>query len=87
MENFADRIVGLQNMDIIDLKKIDADVTSNGNQKFALVSEFTNHAGQLVVSYDGEGTTTVMGDIDGDGVADLVIYLDGDHHDFTNFVL
>lgn len=74
--------------DSIDLHLIDADTKTAGDQAFHLVSAFTKHAGELVVSYDsGSGLTTIAGDVNGDGKADLVITASGDHHDFTGFVL
>jgi len=84
----ADLITDLTNADQIDLHGVDADATTAGNQAFVLVGAFGGHARELVVSYDaGTGLTTIAGDTDGDGTADLVITASGDHHDFTNFVL
>jgi serralysin len=84
----VDRILDLEGADTIDLKAIDADDKKAGNQQFHLVEAFDGRRGELVVSYDaGTDATTVAGDVDGDGQADLVIHIDGDHRDFTNFVL
>jgi Ca2+-binding RTX toxin-like protein len=85
----ADTILDLQNTDRIDLSAIDADSTTKGNQAFHLVSAFTHHAGELrLLGADGGGPHTFLeGDVDGDGHADFVVKLRGDHTDFTHFVL
>jgi Ca2+-binding RTX toxin-like protein len=84
----ADLITDLSATDTIDLQAIDADTATGGNQGFHLVGSFGGHAGELVVSYNaGSGLTTISGDVDGDGSADLAITATGDLHDFTSFVL
>jgi trimeric autotransporter adhesin len=83
----ADTITDIVDADTIDLGAIDADAVLGGDQAFSLVSAFDGHAGQLVVSYDaGAGVTSVSGDTDGDGKADLLIKLTGDHGTFSHFV-
>jgi Ca2+-binding RTX toxin-like protein len=84
-----DVINDLQLSDVIDLSNIDADTTGDGDQAFHLVSDFTGAAGELTVKYGdvADGYTHIYGDVDGDGQADLQIFVPGDHHDFTNFVL
>lgn len=64
--------------DKIRLDAVDANSTLAGNQAFAFLGTgaFTNAAGQLRFEQSG-GNTFVQGDIDGDGVADFVIQLDG----------
>lgn len=64
--------------DKLDLSVIDADSGTVGDQAFTVVSGFTNQAGQLVLAYSAAANlTTVSGDVDGDGVADLVITMTG----------
>ena len=78
----------LQGDDRIDLSRIDADETAGGDQAFVLVEALSGEAGQLAVAYDaGAGLTRVLGDVDGDGLADLEITLRGAHADFDNFRL
>lgn len=72
--------------DILYLKPIDANDKKAGNQAFHIVDEFTHHRGELTVTADG-GVTTVAGDVDGDGLADMVIKLEGRHLDASSFVL
>lgn len=70
-----DRILDFGAGDRIDLSAIDADGNAgNGNTAFTYIgnSAFSNIAGQLRAFLDG-GVWKVEGDIDGDGVADLVI--------------
>ncbi|MBD2745725.1 hypothetical protein IC232_03350 [Microvirga sp. BT688] len=63
--------------DRIDLRAIDADVTTAGNGAFSFIgtSAFGNKAGEL--RYDkGASDTFIYGDVDGDGFADFSIHLD-----------
>lgn len=84
----VDEITDLTAVDVVDLKAIDADTKKAGNQAFHLVDDFTHHRGELMLSYDKEtGRTEILGDVNGDGEADLVISADGKHLDFSNFVL
>jgi Ca2+-binding RTX toxin-like protein len=62
--------------DRLDLAAIDANLALAGDQAFTVVQAFTGAAGQLVVDEDGT-KTLVMGDIDGDGVADFSIQVQG----------
>lgn len=72
----------------IDLSTIDADTTQGGDQAFTIVAAFTHHAGELTRSFDSiDGVTSISLDVDGDGKADSVIDLVGNHTDFSNFVL
>lgn len=83
-----DRITDLTASDQIVLKPIDADDKKAGDQAFHLVEAFSGHRGELVLSYDHDSDlTTISGDVNGDGAADLVITANGNHADFTNFVL
>jgi Ca2+-binding RTX toxin-like protein len=84
----ADLIKNLAAGDVIDLSAVDARADKAGDQAFRLVDHFTHVAGQLELSYDAAtGRTTLSGDVDGDGKADLVIEMTGDHHDFAGLVL
>lgn len=60
--------------DKIDLYDIDADAIAAGQQHFAYIGAgaFTGHAGELRVETSG-GWTRILGDVDGDRVADLYI--------------
>ncbi|QRM35081.1 M10 family metallopeptidase C-terminal domain-containing protein [Microvirga sp. VF16] len=63
--------------DRIDLRGIDADVTTAGNGAFIFIGSvaFSNKAGEL--RFDRAASDTyIHGDVDGDGVADLSIHLD-----------
>lgn len=84
-----DLIADLEGTDVIDLSAIDA-IAGGSDDAFHIVGGdgFTGSPGELVVSYDlSTGVTTISGDVDGDGVADLVITAAGDHSGFSNFVL
>lgn len=84
----GDLIADLQSFDVIDLHRIDADTTTGGDQAFVLAAAFTHQAGQAVLSYDGTvGETALSLDVDGDGVADSVIRIDGDATGFSGLVL
>jgi Ca2+-binding RTX toxin-like protein len=80
-----DLITGYDIADTIDLHAIDADWTAAGDQAFTLVKSFDGHAGQLAVGVNHD-VTSVSGDVDGDGVADFRIDLDGNHKGAIAFV-
>lgn len=85
---FRDLIHDLHKADIIDLSAIDADSGQDGDQAFAVVSAFTGHAGEAVLSYDAAFHRTSLSlDVDGDGAADGEILMDGRHTAFDHFVL
>ena len=75
----ADRIGDLSQAqgDIIDLSQMDA-VAGGANNAFTFIGSaaFSNVAGQLRYQQIS-GTTYVQGDIDGNGVGDFVIRIDG----------
>jgi Ca2+-binding RTX toxin-like protein len=75
----SDRITDFKHgTDDIDLSAIDANTKRAGNNAFAFIGtkDFTDRAGQL--AYDHVGNkTVVLGDTDGNGVADFRIVLDG----------
>jgi Ca2+-binding RTX toxin-like protein len=84
----ADLITDLANSDRIDLSAIDADTTEAGDQAFTLVSALDGHAGEAALSYDAaSGLTSLSLDVDGDGVADAVVTISGEHQDFTGLLL
>jgi Ca2+-binding RTX toxin-like protein len=76
----AERILDWNRGDRIALSAIDADSTTAGNQAFAFLGAgaFTGRAGELRAE-QVNGNTIISGDTDGDGLADLVIRLDGLH--------
>ncbi len=87
---FPDHIMDLQNAsDTIDLSGIDAKTGVAGDQAFTLVANFTNTAGQAKLSYQaGAGVTWLDMDVNGDGVPDSRIVIEGgDHTAFIHFVL
>lgn len=66
-----------QGADIIDLSRIDADTSTAGNARFTFIAgEFSGAAGELR-AVEGDGITTIEGDIDGGGLADFRIVLTG----------
>ncbi|MCF3638621.1 hypothetical protein LXM94_01380 [Rhizobium sp. TRM95111] len=80
-----------RHFDIIDLSPIDADRTTSGHQPFAFVGEaaFSGTAGELRYRQKGNGDTLVLGDVDGDGEADLAIRLQNFQAELTtaDFIL
>jgi len=76
----ADRILDFGAGDILDLGRIDADTFAAGNQGFVMTNAFTFLAGEAVLKYDPNmGATWFLGDTDGDGAADFVLIIDGNH--------
>ena len=71
-----DRILDLQvGVDKIDLTRIDANSLIAGDQAFTFIGDDPfSAAGQLRASYDAlNNVWSIEGDVDGDGIADLVI--------------
>jgi Ca2+-binding RTX toxin-like protein len=71
-----DRIIDFQlGIDDIDLSTIDANSTVGGNQAFTFISflPFTGTPGQLRFEADGATGIRILGDVNGDGIADLDI--------------
>ena len=64
--------------DLIDLANIDADSGLAGDQSFTFLGAgaFTGHGGELRY-YQAGGNTYVQGDVNGDGIGDFLIRLDG----------
>lgn len=85
----ADRIDLLSDShDWVDVSAIDADTTIGGNQSFHLVDHLGGHSGEMAVVYDAaHDVTSFEADVNGDGLADMVIQATGDHTGFTHFVL
>jgi serralysin len=82
----GDRIFDLDDAeDVVDLALIDANTKKDGDQAFTLVGEFHNKAGEMMLARDG-GKTLLLLDTDGNGVANAVLSMDGDHMAFDNFV-
>jgi len=83
-----DRIAGLNDFDVIDLRAIDAKAGVDGDQAFRLVDSLTGKGGQAVLSYDKPSNMTTLSlDVDGDALADSALMIEGKHLDFTNFLL
>ena len=63
--------------DKVDLNKMDANSTIANDQAFSFIGKaaFSGNAGELRYGITGE-TTTVSGDVNGDGVADFRVSLD-----------
>jgi Ca2+-binding RTX toxin-like protein len=68
-------------VDKIDLTGIDANTAASGNQAFSFLggSAFTKQAGQLRIDSSDLSKTVILGDTNGDGVADFAIELAGSH--------
>lgn len=58
--------------DRINLKAIDAKVSTSKDNDFSIVSVFSGQEGELTLEFDG-ARTIVRGDVNGDGVADFSI--------------
>ena len=82
INSLADRIHDFSHAegDRISLELVDADTTQSGDQAFTFrgTGAFTGDAGELRFEQIS-GNTYVQGDLDGDGVADFWIRLDGLH--------
>ena len=84
----ADSISDLTAQDRILLTNIDAKADKDGNQAFELVAALTGKSGEAALVYDsGADETELQLDVNGDGVADGLILLEGDQTGFVNFAL
>jgi serralysin len=82
----TDKIADFGNgADTINLADIDANAGVAGNQAFVLAAAFTHTAGQAVLSHSA-GATTLMLDVNGDGVSDLNILMTGNVTSTTGWV-
>jgi Ca2+-binding RTX toxin-like protein len=81
-QSTADRIMDFHSdqADSIDLHVVDANILLDGNQAFSFIgtNAFSHTAGELRYVEAG-AATFVCGDMDGDGISDLMIRLDGSH--------
>jgi serralysin len=74
--------------DYINLSQIDANITAAGDQAFSFVNSFTKQAGQATLTYDAaSNTSTFSCDVDGDGVADFVLQINGQQDASQGWVL
>jgi hypothetical protein len=74
--------------DIIDLSSIDADTGQLGNQGFRRVSAFTGNAGEMVLSFNSATNQTALTlDVNGDGLSDFELLINGKHTDPTGWTL
>jgi len=66
--------------DVLDLSAIDANAgTAGTDEAFVRVANFSSVAGQFTLAFAAAtGTTTLLGDTDGNGVADFSILFSGD---------
>ena len=84
----VDVILDLEASDTIDLSAIDADTHTKGDQAFHIVSKLKGHAGEMTVTYDSTHDRTILSmDNNGDGTADGIIWVNGDHRDFGGLTL
>jgi Ca2+-binding RTX toxin-like protein len=74
----SDRIADFSTGDRVDLSRIDAVAGGDDDPFHFAGASFSHGAGELI-AYSRGGTWYAAGDIDGDGVADLVIAATSDH--------
>lgn len=83
-----DLITDLSATDKIDLRLIDADTATVGDQAFVQVVAFGHHATELVLTYDSVANrTTLTLDVNGDAISDLFVLMTGSHTSSTNWLL
>lgn len=82
----GDQILDLEAVDKVDFSQIDANLGRDGNQGFRMVEAFTGKAGQMTLGFFG-GVTSLSGDVNGDGLADFVVSIVGDHTLFAGYLL
>ena len=74
--------------DIIDLSAIDADVSTVDDDDFTFVAKFSKTAGEAMMTYSvNNDITTLQLDVDGDGIADLRIAMEGDHRKSQSLIV
>ena len=77
----SDRITDFSQGDLIDLKLLASQITGGGGFSFIGNGSFSHTAGEIE-AFDNNGNTIIAGDLNGDGVVDFSIRLDG-HHTLT----
>jgi Ca2+-binding RTX toxin-like protein len=83
-----DRITDLTGKDVIDLAGIDADSLTAGDQAFHQVAAFSGMAGELVLTYDASLVQTrLTADVNGDGLADFDLLVNGKHLNSAGWIL
>jgi Ca2+-binding RTX toxin-like protein len=77
--NAGDRITDFGNgADTLDLSAIDARRSTAADEAFILVAAFGKKEGELLLAYDSAANATrVQGDVNGDGIADFELLLNG----------
>jgi predicted extracellular nuclease/Ca2+-binding RTX toxin-like protein len=72
-----DGIQDFETGDIVDLSRIDADIAAGGDQGFKFIGTdpFSHKAGELRYELESGNIWKVQGDTDGDGSADLELFL------------
>ena len=76
----ADLILDFKTGDRIDLRNIDANTGTAGDQAFTFIgSQWLSKAGDLGAYVDPHGWTSITGDVNGDGAVDFVIRSMGSH--------
>lgn len=85
----VDRVLDFNSaQDLIDLSGIDANVLTGGDQAFVFVSSFSNQAGQARLTYDSVTNRTMLDlDVNGDGISDGSILIDGNVAGSAGFIL
>lgn len=84
----VDTITDLSAGDTIDLHLIDASTKTDGDQAFHIVAKLKGHAGEMTVVYDADHDRTIVSmDVNGDQEADTIIWINGDHHTYSGWVL
>ena len=75
-----DLITDLAAGDRLDLRLVDSDTITPGDQAFHQVVAFTHHATELVLTYDSVANRTLLtADVNGDAISDLFVFMTGDH--------
>jgi Ca2+-binding RTX toxin-like protein len=68
----------LADQDRIDLSAIDANTATGQDDAFSLVAALTGQAGQAVLAYDqAQDATNLTLDVNGDGLADFILSING----------
>ena len=85
----ADRIMDFTaGEDLIDVSRLDANISTAADDAFVLVAQFSLFAGEAILAFDAATNTTLFrADVNGDGAADFELLVNGNASAGSGWIL